>query len=191
MYTVNDANLPWLKNVHNIINECGLAYIWNTQTFINSDVFISLVKQTLKDQYNQLWHSQTENSTKALTCRFFKDNFMPEPYLEILDSKNAIILCKFRTTNHRLPIEIGRWQNIERNNRKCLLCDTNTIGDEFHYILQCRYSEQNRKKLIPSHFRNRPNVLKFKNIMTVTKKSDLLKLCKMIKVINEGVCAPG
>ena len=40
MYTVNDANLPWLKNVHNIINECGLAYICNTQTFINSDWFI-------------------------------------------------------------------------------------------------------------------------------------------------------
>jgi len=85
MYTVNDANFAWLKNVHNIINECGLAYIWNTQTFINSDWFISLVKQTLKDQYNQLWHSQTENSTKALTYRLFKDNIMPEPYLEILD----------------------------------------------------------------------------------------------------------
>ena len=30
--------------------------------------------------------------------------------------------------------------------------------------------------------------------MTVAKKTDLLKLhnvCKMIKVINEGVCAPG
>ena len=35
IYTVNDANFPWLKNVHNSINECGLAYIWNTQTFIN------------------------------------------------------------------------------------------------------------------------------------------------------------
>jgi hypothetical protein len=65
MYTVNDANLPWLKNVHNIINECELAYIWNTQTFINSDWFISLVKQTLKDQYNQLWHPQAENSANV------------------------------------------------------------------------------------------------------------------------------
>ena len=52
----------------------------------------------------------------------------------------------------------------------------NDIGDEFHYILQCRYFEQNHKHLIPSYFRNRPNVLKFKNIMTVTKISDLLKL---------------
>ena len=43
----------------------------------------------------------------------------------------------------------------------------------------------------PKLLRNRPNVLKFKNIMTVTKTSDLLKLGKMIKVIDEGVCAPG
>ena len=53
MYAVNDANFPLLKNVHNIINECRLAYIWNTQTFINSNWFISLMKQTIKDQYNQ------------------------------------------------------------------------------------------------------------------------------------------
>jgi hypothetical protein len=90
MYTVNDANLPWLNNVHNIITECGLAYIWNTRTFIISDWFISLVQQTLKDQYNQLWHSRTENSAKALTYRLFKGNFMPEPYLEIFDSKMAL-----------------------------------------------------------------------------------------------------
>jgi hypothetical protein len=70
----NDANFSWLANVHNSINECGLAYIMNTQTFINSYWFISLVKQALKDQYNQLWHSQAENSTKALTYRLFKPN---------------------------------------------------------------------------------------------------------------------
>ena len=123
-------------------------------------IIITLIKKSKnKNKVVFIWHSQTENSTKALTYRLFKDNIMPESYLEILDSKNAIILCKFRTTNHRLPIEIGRWQNIERNNRICLLYDTNTIGDEFHYILQCRYFEHNCKNLIPSYFRNRPNVL--------------------------------
>jgi hypothetical protein len=45
---------------------------------------------------------------------------------------------------------------------------------------------------IPLFYVNlKPLIIKLKNIMTVTKKSDLLKLCRMIKVINEGVCAPG
>ena len=89
-----------------------------------------------------------------------------------------------RSTDYILNLEGG-------NNRTYPLCDTNGIGDEFHHILQCRYFEQSRKHLIPSYFRKRPNVLKFKHIMTVTKKSDLFKLCKMIKVINEGICVTG
>ena len=51
-----------------------------------------------------------------------KENRMPQLYLEILDLRNIIILCKFRIPH---TSEIGRWQNIERNNRKCLLYDTN------------------------------------------------------------------
>ena len=57
---------------------------------------------------------------------------------DILSDKDGITLCKFRTCNHRLPIEIGRWQNVDRSDRICHICQTTEIGDEFHYILQCR-----------------------------------------------------
>jgi hypothetical protein len=41
--------------------------------------------------------------------RFLKiENFEFETYLDILSDKDRITLCKFRTCNHRLPIEIGR-----------------------------------------------------------------------------------
>ena len=45
-----------------------------------------------------------------------------------------------RTANHRLPV--GKWQNIKEKIRKYLFCETTDIGDEFHYIIQCRYFEQ-------------------------------------------------
>ena len=38
----------------------------------------------------------------------------------------------FRTCNHRLPIETGRWVNIPRNEKV-----PDIIGDEFHYIFNC------------------------------------------------------
>jgi hypothetical protein len=41
---------------------------------------------------------------------------------------------QFRTANHKLPIEIGRWNNTNRNNRICTHCNKNELGDEFHYI---------------------------------------------------------
>ena len=53
-------------------------------------------------------------------------------------------LCKFRTTNHKLPIEQGRWNNTPRENRKCNLCNLEEIGDAFHYILNCPYFKQYR-----------------------------------------------
>jgi hypothetical protein len=49
-----------------------------------------------------------ENSSKGLCYELFKENFEFEPYLDNLSYKNRITFCKFRTGNHRLPIETGR-----------------------------------------------------------------------------------
>ena len=50
--------------------------------------------------------------------------------------KDIYTLCKFRTTNHKLSIETGRWNNIDSVNRICTKCDNITIGDEYHYIME-------------------------------------------------------
>jgi hypothetical protein len=50
----------------------------------------------------------------------------------------------FRTTNHKLPIETGRWNGIDRENRQCLKCNSRSIGDEFHYIMECHFFTENR-----------------------------------------------
>jgi hypothetical protein len=51
-----------------------------------------------------------------------------------------------RTSNYRLPIEVGRWTNVERHNRWCQSCE---IGDEFHYVLHCPNFVTERKIIIP------------------------------------------
>ena len=38
-----------------------------------------------------------------------------ENYLNILEDKDKITLCRFRTTNHRLPVEVGKWKQIIRD----------------------------------------------------------------------------
>jgi hypothetical protein len=43
-----------------------------------------------------------------------------------LEDKDIYTLCKFRTTNHKLPIATGRWNNIDRVNRICTKCDNIT-----------------------------------------------------------------
>jgi hypothetical protein len=43
--------------------------------------------------------------------------------MHTLDDNCLFEFCKFRTLNHKLPIEYGRWHNIARNMRFCNLCN--------------------------------------------------------------------
>ena len=50
--------------------------------------------------------------------------------------QNFIIpkLSNIGLANHRLPVETGRWGDIPLNERKCKICTTDDIGDEYHYL---------------------------------------------------------
>ena len=100
-------------------------------------------------------------------------------------------LIKFRTSNHRLPIEVGRWCNIKRENRICNLCIGRNLGDEFHYLFECPSLSNERKKYFEPHFINRPNILKFCNLMNSKSVSVLCNMCKYIRIVNMRVCPPG
>ena len=93
------------------------------------------LKRRLFDQFQQAWLSNLSDSLTGLNYRIFKESFGFEKYLDKLTTKERITFCRFCTCNHKLPIETGRWINVERNERKCIFFDKNDIGDEFHYIL--------------------------------------------------------
>jgi hypothetical protein len=57
-----------------------------------------------------------ENSSKGDNYKLFKHDLKFQDYLDVLDDKDKFLLVKFRTSNHRLPIEVGRWRNIKREN---------------------------------------------------------------------------
>ena len=46
-------------------------------------------------------------------------------------------LTRFRLCSHSLEIETGRYNGIERNDRKCKLCNQNTVESEYHFMLCC------------------------------------------------------
>ena len=102
----NVEHFTWLVNVKKILNECGFAYIWNTQTFVDPNWLRLTIIRNLQDQFEQYWHSLLDNASKAINYRLFKDYFGMEVYFDILDNKNVVELCRFRTANHKLPIEI-------------------------------------------------------------------------------------
>ena len=172
----HNMQFSWILFVKQIFNECGFPNIWETELFDNVDYLKCVIKQRLEDQFLQNWNSLVQNSPKAINYKTFKTEFKYEEYLNILEIKDAVLLCRFRTTNNKLPIETGRWQNIPRENRKCILCNRSQIGDEYHYIFECIYFNQKRKHSLLNYFIYRHNIIKFSELMSSKRKPILKKL---------------
>jgi hypothetical protein len=123
-----------------------------------------------------------------LNYRLYKKGISFENYLEILKDKDLFLLCRLRICNHRISIDIGRWQNINRENRVCNLCQGMKLGDEFNYLLECTEFIQDRARLIPKKYRCSPNTVKYCALMCSNYVAELSKLCKFIRIVNSKVC---
>ena len=143
------------------------------------------VKRILCDQYLQKWNSEKCNSSRGI-----KYDIKLENYLLKLSTKNARILGKFRTGNVKLPIETGRWFNIERHHRISHLCNSD-VGDEFHYIFKCTSLSAERNEYTTSYYTNRASAFSFFHLFSTTNKSLLCKLCKYLQIVIERVRLPG
>ena len=173
LFSTQNVNFQWLTYVKGFFDECGLTCIWNCQNFINERWTKEKINQCLWDQLKRNWNDDRQTCSKTSNHRILKDSFGFEDYFNILDEKYLFAFCKFRTVNHRPPIECGRWQNLERENRKCNLCNSH-IGDEFHYILRCSFFENERKTYMKKNVHRRPNILYFKEIISSKNKQNLL-----------------
>jgi hypothetical protein len=56
-----------------------------------------------------------------------------------------------------LPIEQGRFWGVDRDDRICDIYNLNNIGDEFHYLFECTFFENERTKLLPFDVLKNPN----------------------------------
>ena len=98
----------------------------------------SLIKDTYsKDQNGKL-------------CSYFKykNLFEFEKYLLIIKDEKRRNLTKFRLSNHCLRVESGRYERVRnnlgrlimlpRNERFCLLCNSDLVEDEIHSMFECK-----------------------------------------------------
>ena len=77
------------------------------------------ISQTLSDLYIQEWNEKANVSSKGKQYLLFKDNLNFEKYLIKVSKFYYAKIIKYRTGNHRLPVETGRCDDIPLNERKC------------------------------------------------------------------------
>lgn len=72
-----------------------------------------------------------------------------------------------------MNIEIGRYQNIERNERKCTLCNSNEVEDEYHFSFVCPIYYDLRIRYIKRYYRNHSSMLKFIQLLDTNNNKEL------------------
>ena len=67
-----------------------------------------------------------------------KKEYREESYISTVEYyKYRSAITRFRISAHNLPYDKGRWEGINKTERKCKKCINNDVGDEKHYILYC------------------------------------------------------
>lgn len=90
------------------------------------------MEQKLKDQWISLWHSNVRMMSVCRNHATFKCLFGRKK----LKTKSGIGLTK-KKNKKKLPVAIGRYQNVSREERICDKCDGRALGDDYHAILVC------------------------------------------------------
>ena len=68
----------------------------------------------------------------------------------------------------------------------CTLCNMDEIGDDFHYIFNCKAFSASRKKYIPPYFSERPNIIKFQALFESNDPEILYNLANFTQVVMKS-----
>ena len=110
---------------------------------LDSETLVSRheIREKLKIAYHKIFHQgltelRVNPSTKLNIYSLIKANWGFESYLSL--TPHAKYICKFRLSDHLLPIERMRHIKpyIPREQRFCSLCGIG-IGDELHALFKC------------------------------------------------------
>lgn len=183
MHTRHFYFSKWIDCVQNTLNHCGFSEFWINQYVPENCCLSKMVKTRLIDQYKQNWFNSAYDLSKCLNFRVFKTIHGFEEYLTNLPNDLRIAYSRFRCINHKLPIEKGRFTGIARDDRICNLCNSAKLGDEYHYIFECSFFKNERRKFIPIHFVRKHNTQKYHDLFNTKDFHNLLRLAKFCKII--------
>ena len=172
---------PWLLAIRTILIEAGLECVWNNNSFSSKESLLKIIKSQLVTKFKLHWRNELEESSKCLLYKNFKQDTALERIIISLPEPLAFILIKFRCSNHKLPIELGRKFGIERNERLCTKCNMNSIGDEFHLIFECPSLQVERNKFIPARFVQVKSTYNLCKLLECKSKKVSLNLAKFLK----------
>ena len=95
----------------------------------------------MKDLFINCWKDniqQNGNQGKLRTLKKIETKFDTEKYIFAMNNlKHRHAVTKLRISAHRLPVEVGRYNNTPYEQRICNHYSLNKVGNEQHYVMEC------------------------------------------------------
>ena len=180
-------NFPWFNKINEILSSCNFSNLWRDQNQYSTKLLLKCtIFDTLDHLEQESWLNNVNTNQDCYNYRIFKQNLNFESYLTNIPFYYRVILSKFRCKNNKLPVNKNRF-NKEILDRKCYLCKSRDIGDEYHYILICKFFLNERRQYLDQHFYTRPNTMKLCELFNSENHSTLIRLCKFIAIIVKKV----
>ena len=136
--------------------------------------YVSLMKQ----EYILYWQNTLQRSQKLEFYSSFKTDHTTSSYLELTRGtagRRALATVKLRMSNHKLVIEIGRYNQTTKDNRYCPFCGSNLIEDEAHFCFQCPTYSMIRNKF-------------YYKVKTLIPNITQLPINGLISIVNSMIC---
>ena len=159
MASIKDAeesSLRWYTDIKSLMERNGILNVL-TETTPSKNAQNKILNRA-KDIFHQNSFTTIKDiKSKLRTYALFKSKAGKEPYLTDIQSwKHRTSLSKFRLSNHKLRIEIGRREGLEDFERICQVCG-NQVEDEIHFLINCHLYEIPRETLFEHCKVEKPN----------------------------------
>ena len=185
LYKQNLYKSPWLHQIKRSLDLMGESHLFdNVLNTPGPEWFKCYTKERLNNIYRQKWSSDVANNSTCLSYRIMTQDKQLQKYFK-LPRKYMHAICQFKCANSKIPVIMGRYTNKPIDDRSCTLCDSNVLGDEFHYLFQCSKFHDERIIYINRYYFNFPNVPKMISLFNESSNKELLKLAKFIYIIME------
>ena len=175
----------WIKHIKDLLCCHGFGYIWNDQAVANEKTFINLFEQRIKDEFIQKCFNDIQISDRCRLYKEIKTVFRCESYMSCeIKSALRVNYTKLRLSSHKFLVERARWGKVKipYAQRRCTLCSSGDIEDEYHMIMICEHFRDVRVKYIKPFYYKRPSMWKFVQLMNSTSKRDRFKLMLFLKI---------
>lgn len=147
----NEGKNVWVSDVRSLLCALGFSYEWEMQQVGNHKTFLEEVKNRIIYLEKTQFCASIISSPRLQFYGHMKLELAMANYWNCnLPFCMKAQFCRLICSGHNLEIELGRRLNIPRSERSCLLCGSNEVGDEIHFILKCSALQNLRVKYIPA-----------------------------------------